>query len=446
LVNHGSLFVYANWPSGAFEPISEPYTEYMPGLPVITSVVLLLVKNPDYAMLTMNLFSIVLMYCISLLIVIELKFNDYLKIIFLFFITFFEPFRHIYSYYWTETHFIFFTLLSVYFALKLLKEDKKQYWIWGCIAVALSSFIKIYGVLNCAFFIIPFTIHKKSFSKFILFALTSSILVILWYLRNEIMYGYFTQSHKLFQVNRFDLIFTPFVHTLYLLGNDKLANVWMILILALTFSPLIIYLKNKENGKIDFRIWSLLSIGTVISFSVLYILSLISSFDYLRSRLLAPVYILCFLIFLLSIKILFEYYSQNKIKYAIAIFPLMIFIHSNGFEKTIELNLNFKAPIEHELWNELNGKDFVNNASHYITDDNYNHQIYGKLPQRIVKDSLKFSEVDFMQELISKGRTPFIVLRNNESPYFYFEQIYTQFNFKKAVLQDKDFTVYIRNN
>jgi len=444
LVNHHSLFVNGNWPSGSYEPVTEPYTEYMPGLPVFTSVILLFAKNPDLVMLTMNSLSVALMFFISLLVLIELKLNDYLKIIFLLFLIFFEPFRHIYSHYWTETHFIFFSLLSVYFALKLLKQDKKSYWIWGCVAIVLSSFVKIYGVLNCAFFIIPFILNKKSFAKLILFVFCSSLFAMLWYLRNEIMYGYFTLSHQTFRMFRSELMFTPFAHTLYLLGNDKLANVWMKVILIVSLSPLMIYFKNKSFAKVSISIWSLLCIGTTIQFLALYILSLISSFDYLRSRLLAPVYILCFLILLFSIKILMDKYSHVKIKYVIAALPLLLFFSASGFEKQIDLKINFTAPLEHALWDELSSKDFVNNSSHYITDDDFNHQIYGKLPQRIVKDSIKFSDVNFMREILGKGRTPFIVLRNNESPYFSFEHNYKLLGYKKAETQNKDFIVYIR--
>lgn len=341
LVKEGSLFVYANWPSKSFEPSAEPYTEYMPGFPVFMSLMFLFTDDSDTVMLIMNSVSIILVYFASLLLLNELKFNAYLKIIFLLFLTFFEPFRFIYSHLWTETLFIFWSLLTAYFAVKLIKEDNKKYWMLGCAAVALSAFIKMYGIFNCAFFLLPFILHRKKFSKLIYFVLISGLFIIFWYIRNELMHGYFTTSHKIFQQFISSNLLRPFKWTLFLLGNNALANLWAILILALCMSPLLVYYKKFKTYNHDFRAWSLLAIGAAVNFSGIYLLSLISSFDYLESRLLAPVYILCFLILLMSVKILSEVKNNFglKIKYPVLTLPLIFFIANPAFNKEVEIKI-----------------------------------------------------------------------------------------------------------
>ncbi|MBS1491927.1 MAG: hypothetical protein JST55_00370 [Bacteroidetes bacterium] len=447
LVKHGSLFVYSNWPSRSFEPQTEPYTEYMPGLPVFMAPMFLFTDNPDTVMIVMNSLSIVLVYFIVLLLLNQIGFNSYFKILFLLYLTFFEPFKFIYSYLWTETFFIFWSLLAFYFAVKLVNEDNKKYWVIGCIAVAFSAFIKMYGVFNCSFFILPFIIHKKRFSNLLFFILMSSVFVVIWFIRNELTYGYFTSSHKLLQKFYTSNILRSFKWTLYLLGNDKLANIWALLIVIISTSPLFLYLRKRISYERDFRIWSLLFIGTLINFLGIYILSLVSSFDYLESRLLAPVYILFFFVFFISIKMLYESFNARlpQVKYLFAAVPLLLFIFNSAFVKQIDTKIDVHYAWEHDLWNEINSKGIANNSSHYITEFNYIHQIYGDKPQRIIVNENMFMNIGFMNEITSKGKAPFIVLRNKELPYFYFEKLHKFLGYKKADLQEKHFSVYIKS-
>lgn len=447
LVKHGSLFVHSNWPSKSFEPKIEPYTEYMPGLPIFTAVLFLFTENIDTVMLVMNSISIVLVYLIVLLLLYELGFKVYLKIIFLLFLTFFEPFRFIFSHFWTETFFIFWSLLAVYFAVKLLKEDNYKYWILGCIAVALSAFIKMYGVFNCAFFIIPFVIHKKSYSKLLIFVFASSMFVFAWCIRNEITFGYFTYSHKVFQQFISSNVFRPFNWTFYILGNDKFANIWVIILLITALSPVWLYYKKSIENHHDLRIWALFIIGAAVNFTGLYFLSLVSSFDYLESRLLSPVYILCFFIFLLSIKILIESKSAfiAKAKYVLFALPLVFFIVNPAFTKDIERKIDIHYAWEHEFWNEINSKELTKNSSHFITEFNYIHQIYGGKPQRIITDDSMFLNIGFLYKITNTGKTPFVVLRNNKLPYFYFEKLHKFLGYKKAKIENKHFSIYVKN-
>ncbi len=446
LAKHQSLFVYSNWPSHSYEPNVEPYTEYMPGLPIFSSVGFLFTDNPDTVMLVMNTVNIILLYFISLLLMYELKLQGYLKVAFILFLVFFEPFRFIFSYFWTETLFIALTLLAVFFAIKLLKEDTKKYWLLGCIAVALSAFVKMYGVFNCIFFLVPFIMYKKKFSKLIIFTLLSSLFVVLWCMRNEVAYGYFTSSHKIFQQFFSSNIKRPFNFTLFLLGNDKLANVWAIVVVLFSLSPLVLYIRKNIVNDFKFKAWIVLCIGTIINFLGIYVLSLVSSFDYLESRLLASVYILGLLIFIVSSKILFEVFYLNKIKYAFIALPFLFFAVNPAFTKNVDWKVNVHYPIEHSLWNEINGNGLAKNSSHYITDFDYIYQIYGDKPQRIISQGFMFLNIKFLYEITNKGTSPFVVLRNNELPYFYFEKLYKFLNYKKADIQNNSFTVYVKNN
>lgn len=420
----------------------------MPGLPAFTAVLFLFTDNPDTVMLVMNSINIVLVYLIVLLLLYELGFNVYLKIIFLLYLTFFEPFRFIFSHFWTETFFIFWSLLAVYFAVKLLKEDNKKYWMLGCLAVALSAFIKMYGVFNCAFFIIPFVIHKKKFSKLLIFVAVSSLFVAAWYVRNEITYGYFTYSHKIFLQFISSNILRPFNWTLYILGNDAFANLWALILLTAGLSPLWFYYKKRLNDNKDFRIWGLVIVGTCLNFIGLYFLSLVSSFDYLESRLLAPIYILCFFIFMLSIKILIESKIAfiPTVKYALLAFPLVFFIVSPVFTKDVERKIDIHYAWEHDFWNEINNKGITKNSSHYITEFNYIHQIYGSKPHRIFTDDSMFLNIEFLYKITNLDNAPFVVLRNNKLPYFYFEKLHKFLGYKKAEIENKHFSLYVKNN
>jgi hypothetical protein len=329
--------------------------------------------------------------------------------------------------------------------VKLLKDDNKKYWVLGCIAVAFSAFIKMYGLFNCAFFLLPYIIHKKKFSNLLLFILLSSVFVIAWYVRNELTYGCFTSTHKLFQQFIESNISRPFKWSLFLLGNDKPANAWAIVLVILCPAPLLLFFKKRITNENDFRIWSMLSIGTSVNFLGIYFLSLVSSFDYLESRLLAPVYILVFLILFVALKMLYEAFNLSKVKYLFASFPLIFLIANPAFIKETDSKININYPSEHVLWNEINSKGITKNSSHYITDFNYLHQIYGGRPQRIIVKDLMFLNIGFLHEITKKGKAPFIVLRNKELPYFYFESLYKYLGYKKADLQDKQYSVYVKN-
>jgi hypothetical protein len=326
----------------------------------------------------------------------------------------------------------------------LVNEDNKKYWLLGFIAVAFSSFIKIYGVLNCAFFLLPFITYRKNFYKLAIFVLASSFFVFYWYLRNEILFGYFTLSHGIFEQFISSNIFRPFSFTLFLLGNNKPANLWVILFLIICLGPLFLYSKKRIQSTAAFKQWLVLIIGTTIGFTVIYFLSLVSRFDFLEGRLLAPVYIQCFLILFVSSQILFDYYKTN-FKYFFVVLPVIFFVLNPAFDKAVDWKINVNYPAEHVLWNELNQKEFIKNSSHYITDFNYIHQIYGGLPQRIITFDFMFLNIGFLHKITNTGNTPFVVLRNNELPYFYFEKLYKALNYKKADLQNNHFTVYIKN-
>lgn len=441
LEQNNSLFVYANWPSRSFEPVTEPYTEYMPGLPMMAVICFAFTDNPDIVMLALNSIFIALVFFASLLVLKKIKVNYFYQILFLLMLTFFGPFRFIYSYFWTESFFIFWSLITFYFAAKLIDEDNKSYWILGCAAAALSSLMKIYGILNCVFFIIPFVIHKKSFLKPVMFVAAAAIFIIGWYLRNEFLYGYFTSSHKLFgQFNSYNVL-RPFKYILFLLGNDKPANLWAAIFSGVSLAPLFLITKNKE--KRIFRIWLMLFLGAAINFFGIYFLSLFSKFDYLESRLLAPVFIFVLLAFIVSSSILFER-AKPFLRILFAAIPAVFIALNPVFEKSIDRKININFPKEHFLWDEIYEKKISQTSSHYITDFNYNHQIYGNKPQRIITNDSLFQNIDYLKEITSKGVMPFIVLRNNELPYFYFEKGKDVLGYERAGLENKEFTVYVK--
>lgn len=448
LAKHNSLFVYANWPSKTFEPKTEAYTDYMPGLPMITSLFFLFTDNPDYVMLVSYSIFIIVFFAAAYYLMQEIKLNYFLQIIFLLFITFAEPVKFIFSHFWTETLFSAFTILTVLFAIKLTQKDEKKYWIYGCIASALSAFIKMYGILNCSFFIVPFFIHKKKIKDLALFVLLSAMPVILWYIRNKISFGYFTYSHNLFGVFNSYNVTRPFKYVLFLLGNDKTANAVLLILLCVCLAPSVLKFKNLISGNRIYFIWRLLAVGLIINFIGIYFLSLVSSFDYLESRLLAPLFILFFLLLFVSLQIIYELFKgrMQMIEYSVLALPLILFVVNPLFQKNFVYNINTNYPAEHVLWNELHQKEFVKNSSHFITDLDYTHQIYSEMPQRIILKDFMFLNIAFISKITGIGKTPFIILRNNELPYFYFNQYYKILNYKKSGISSKDFTVYVKNN
>lgn len=448
LAKDNSLFVYANWPSKSFEPKTEPYTDYIPGLPMIASVFFLFTDNPDSVMLVSYSLFIILLYAIAFFVMNELKINYFFSGVFVLFITFAEPLKFIFSYFWTETLFSAFTLLAIFFAVKLLKHDEKKYWILGCIAVALSAFIKMYGILNISFFVVPFFVHRKKVLNVILFVIGSAMPVLIWYLRNKILYGYFTYSHNLFGVFNSYNVTRPFKYILFLLGNDKAANALALILLFICLGTVFIKYKSLIRDNRSFLVWKTLAIGLLVNFFGLYFLSIVSSFDYLESRLLAPLFILFFLLLISSLQIIFEVF-QNKMQitaYSIFALPLIFFVVSPLFQKEMDYSIKIKYPKEHKLWNEIRGKEFVKNSSHFITDLDYIHQIYSDMPQRIILHDYLFLNLDFIRKITAIGKTPFIILRNNELPYFYFSRYHKILNYQKSEISSRDFTVYVKSN
>jgi hypothetical protein len=420
----------------------------MPGLPMITSLFFLFTDNPDYVMLVSYSFFIIIFFATAYFLLKELNLHFLLQIVFLLFITFAEPLKFLFSYFWTETLFSAFTMLAVLFAVKLIQNDEKNYWLFGCITVALTAFIKMYGILNCSFFVIPFLIHKKKIKDSAVFVMLSAMPVILWYARNKISYGYFTYSHNLFGVFNSYNITRPFKYILFLFGNDKAANVVALILFCVCLTPVVLRLRNFIPDNKNYLIWKSLAIGLIVNFCSIYFLSLVSSFDYLESRLLAPVFIIFFLLLFVSLQIIYELFKgrMQMMERSVLILPVIFFAVNPLFQKNIEYKFNVNYPAEHVLWNELHQKEFVKNSSHFISDLDYTHQIYSGKPQRIILHDYLFLNISFISGITAKGKTPFIILRNNELPYFYFNQYSKILNYKKSNISSKDFTVYEKNN
>jgi hypothetical protein len=225
LLEHHTFFVWANLPSRSLEPVPEPYTDYPPGFPIYLVPFLIVFRDPGLAAFAAQAVSILLCYGGLSFIMNVLRLGLSYRVAGHLFLCVFATFPCIFQFLWTEPLFIALSLFCGGFALlTLMPGSKKVYWISGMVLLGLASAVKVIGIFNLAWFVLPiWRAQQRRLALSTLVVLSCVAPLFAWFLRNQLLYGQISRSHGLGSTLMLDKVLVPL---LFLKNN----------VLPLTFS------------------------------------------------------------------------------------------------------------------------------------------------------------------------------------------------------------------
>jgi len=347
LVKTGRLFVFTNWPSLSMDPVIEPYTDYAPGFPYYLAPFIIIFKAPMLSVVIAQSFTILLFYLTIYLATILLGFRSFLRISTLLVFTYLHTFSVINSTFWIESLYIVLSLGVGLCVVRMIQSGYKiKYWILSFVLLILASSIKFIGISNIAWFIPVLVVgllqrntdilqrgekgeyaFRYSKSKIILLVITVLMSAIapvgLWFLRNILLYGKITQSHGLFKsalppTN----ILVPFSFAYSNLLNIRLFPQWQLIILIIAITIIPFYVSSNRKRIIHLT----LVCAFFFQFLVVWIPSLVSSFNVLDDRLLSPTITVGLLAIVNGLNCLSDHFQNRKTSYIVMSLPFLFLL------------------------------------------------------------------------------------------------------------------------
>ncbi|MFH1194436.1 MAG: hypothetical protein V1720_01910 [bacterium] len=441
LVEKGELLVYSNWPSHSMQPEMEKYTEYPPGFPLYLSLFILIFRNQFLAAMIAQSVAIVLLFLSLHLVALRLDLKPFTKIVFFVFLTFLIPFKLITVNLWSETIFVSLALLGLNFSLKIINgDDTKRNWIYGALFLFLASWVRYIGILDVALFVVPILLSnrlRKKLLRTLLIVLFVSAPVFLWFLRSKILYGITTESHGVGYSIDTARLMDPLIYLYKIFGWNK-AIAWCFVLLFAVILVFPLFTKSNQTQIVKHKH---LLVVAVIYFIGTYLISLLASFDSLNHRILAPVIILGVIVLFSGVDLLYNILSNGKYGIIVFIIPLLIMMNMDLFNYNLELELSTKYPAEKLLWEKVEKIDQIKNSSHFYTDYNYKHQLFCKIPHRVIYFESLTDEI--INKLQSIGKNPFYIFKLGSSFDEFLSNNYCNYGLRRVELVDVNYSLYL---
>jgi hypothetical protein len=232
--------------------------------------------------------------------------------------------------------------------------------------------------------------------------------VVIWFVRNELMYGFITRSHGLFtEFNTSGVVEAPLMLCFYMLQNIFVhQTVSFLLLTLLALVPLIIGAEKERTIGLMLICATLFEIATVWGSSVL------ATFDYLNGRLMSPTILLAALTALYGLSVLYRRNGGSKLRFILLLLPLL-FLGTNkhtDFKNPDLASWKVGYPKEMYLWQRIHKMGWTWRSSRVYTEVNYRHQLFSGIPQKIYWYSGVLKDPSLLKKLFSEGYRPFLVL------------------------------------
>jgi len=405
----GKFINITNWPSMTLLPIEEAFTDCAPGLPLLLSPILKIVNEPLIAAFVLQSIFLVLFfyYLFKLFEILELKSYSILSGVLL--IAFFPmTSKGLYSFY-AELPLVVTIFASLYYSLKMSnKNSNNRDFYYLAISLLLGSSFKYIGVFSLGFVLIFLLNNKELTSKMkiklaLLFAFSGTIPIIVWFARNNYLYGYTTYSHKVGKSIDFN-VFDSFLSKLGVMNKylPIVVIISFVFFMLLTLLP-IIYKKLSLTKNTYLGLY----LAFIVNFGGIIFLSMISDFNELGPRLMFPSIVTLFVCFI------FVMDKLITIKYSKSLFGLIFLISILfTYNQTKALHkLPINLPLEKNISSNIMQNKDLAIATHYYSEfDNYLLQLYINKPIRFIMDSyFDFSDTVEIRKLKETGINPFFV-------------------------------------
>ncbi|HSB65605.1 MAG TPA: hypothetical protein VLD65_03450 [Anaerolineales bacterium] len=210
------------------------------------------------------------------------------------------------------------------------------------------------------------------------------------------------------------------------------------------------YVRSWKAGY-DWERWTLkplytfsLLLGAGLSHFVgITALSLVTPFSNLRDRLLSPSLAILLFSVLAGMHYLItliprKHYTIPVYGVALALMILSPFFITSGLPFQIRVNI----PPEQELWKEIDHLPGINKASHFYSDNNFTHEIFGNRPQRIILVEDQLEQKGFLSGLMSTGQCPFVIVNTGDRMSQLMGQYYKEANLTRLEMLNGQFELY----
>ena len=414
LMEHGRFFVFSNWPSHSLLPVVEPFTDFPPGYSLYLLPFLLVFKEPFLAAAVAHAVTIVALFSALVFLFRSLGWPPFLRITGYLVVSVFSTYPILFAHYWTEPLFIASTLMVGACMIRSCRTDKRSLWYWAAAFAFMASSLKIIGAFNLAWFVIPvLRSHHGRRSRSVLAIAACSAPSILWFGRNLFQYGTISHSHLLRALDLNDTLLRP----LNFLTDELLrisGPVWPSFVVLAGVVTCIVLPFWTRTGPWTERIATpqgLLVLAVCVHFVGIWALSLVTFFSLLDDRLLSPSITLGMIATLNGIHLVTQG-RPRAVRIALLVPPLLFLLNAHHTTRPPSPinSRTFTIPPEAMAWDDIRMRGVLDGASHFYSDRDFRHQLYARIPQRILWDTTILGDEQRIHDLLRTGDRPFFVM------------------------------------
>jgi hypothetical protein len=239
--------------------------------------------------------------------------------------------------------------------------------------------------------------------------IASTLPVLLWFARNEILYGAFSLTNKPFEVFHAEHLGVPFAY----FANETLgmrnipAAAVALAVLGLMALPF--FVGNRERRLAQACILA----AALAQFAAVWLPSLASEISSLGHRLLAPSIALLALATFHGLQAGMDAIPRRKWAPAMLLLPLSFLALGRNVAASELLLIpgGINYPVERNLWQDLHELEWTRSSTHFYSDRDFVHQVFAGIPQRIIWDNSVLRDPGAVAAFLGRGENPFFLLR-----------------------------------
>lgn len=232
---------------------------------------------------------------------------------------------------------------------------------------------------------------------------------LLWFLRNRLAYGSTTTTHALFRefiLSNLDVPFRYLVEDLLALRIGP-SGIVALGVVGLSLLPLFIGSVRRRSKH------QLLLAACLAHFFIVWLPSLVAVFSPLHARLISTSIALGVLLVLNGIQTAMNQLAPHRWRYALLILPISFLLLSENIaiRDSIPRTVRLKYPAEMELWQKIRSIEYFDSSTHFFSDRIFEHQIFARIPQRIIFDESIYQDREAILEILAEEERPFLLVR-----------------------------------
>lgn len=241
-------------------------------------------------------------------------------------------------------------------------------------------------------------------------AVAASILpVLLWFLRNEVLFGAASLTNRAFEAFHPDHLGAPFSYFWDETLNVRFLPQAVVALCVLAFlgAPFFVGSRQRRTAHL-----CLIAAG-LGQLAAVWIPSLASEISGLGDRLLSPTIALAALASLHGLQTAADSLAPRRWAAVLLLLPFAFLALGRDIvpRELLSYPGRINYPIERSLWRELHELDALRSSTHFYSDRDFVHQVFAGIPQRIVWDTRILRDPAAVDTLLASGEGPFILLR-----------------------------------